>query len=66
MAGNDVLGNEATYSRLGADLRSTSATFPVEVSLDRVVQEKSILVEVILGLLLSKAVSLGEGLTRGL
>jgi hypothetical protein len=51
-----------TYPGLSADFRRTSSLLPVEVGVDGVVKEESILVEVVLGLLLSHAGRLREGL----
>ena len=58
--------NECTYARLGADFRSARPALPVEVSLDRVVQEQGVLIEVILRLLRCHLHCVREGLARRL
>ena len=57
------LEHSSTYSWLSADLRRTGSLLPVEVSLDWVIKEQVVLVEVVLGLLFSHADGLGEGLS---
>ena len=51
-----------TYPWLSANLGCALTLFPIEVSLDWIVQEESVLVEVVLGFLLRHAYGLGEGL----
>ena len=55
-----------TYTRLSTDLGSALSGSPVIVSLDGVIQEQSILVEVIAWLLLCHSDGLGERLSGGL
>jgi len=51
-----------TYPWLSTNLGCALTLFPIEVSLDWIVQEESVLVEVVLGFLLRHAYGLGEGL----
>ena len=52
-----------TYPWLGTDFGRAGALFPVEVGLNGVVEEESILVEIILRLLLRHSHRLREGLS---
>ena len=54
------------YPGLSANLGCTGAALTVEISLDGVVEEESVLIEVILGLDLRHSNGLGEGLARRL
>ena len=51
-----------TYTGLSADFGRARSILPVEVGLDRVIKEESILVEVVLGLLLGHTHGLREWL----
>ena len=55
-----------TYTRLSADFWRTSPRFPVKISLNGIIEEQTILVEVVFGFFRRQFRGVREGLTWGL